>query len=497
MKHQKTKQWMRLIKMAGCAILFSAATLSHQVRAAEPADWMSGEFGVGWTISFHNPNIVNWDVSTTVNQVKSIPGVKYVLFNLSQGAFGDRYLAPHSVLSSITPGSTPNSGRDLFKELAEGFKAEGIKVIAYMACQGPAMLKHGAEYAYDKKFINGQWTSQAMNNWADHVRGIYGNTSEFTYKRAYADIIFKEYAKRYRTLVDGWWLDNGSDTHDAQRLYNIAKTYNPNTVVASNGNKTFMAYRNGHPTPMAVASPSNNVNETKLLIPIEGTPDGYFTENDGKKTLGHMYMPIQRTWNTGDLVFTASKGANWKGRCLNAGGAWTWSVGTQDHLSRLKLDAVVLLKEIVARLPKPSTTKLVQIRKRNALNFCLNGGGTAPYDGQNVRLWGYIADHPAMTWEEIDRGDGYYSYQKKGTNYSLDGGNGGINAQNVYLWSTSANNYNQHWKKVNKGGGYVQLKKRNAAFAVAGGNGGANAQNVKLFSASSGNWNLQWKIEYR
>ncbi|MDF7806329.1 putative glycoside hydrolase [Pontiellaceae bacterium B12219] len=137
----------------------------------------------------------------------------------------------------------------------------------------------------------------------------------------------------------------------------------------------------------------------------------------------------------------------------------------------------------------------VNIRKRNALEYALDGSGNES-NGQNVYLWSYAINNPNQQWEEIDRGNGYYSYQKKGTNYSLDGGSGGANNQNVNLWTTSASNYNQHWKKVDMGNGYFQLQKRNAlGFCLNGGSGGANSQNVNLWSSSSSSYNLQWLIE--
>ena len=59
----------------------------------------------------------------------------YVLFGLSGGAKGDGYIAPHSVLSKINPGSCPE--RDLFDDLATAFQAAGYKVLCYMATEGP------------------------------------------------------------------------------------------------------------------------------------------------------------------------------------------------------------------------------------------------------------------------------------------------------------------------------------------------------------------------
>ena len=111
--------------------------LTVTVANAQPpvTNWMSGKWGIGWRINADGKtNIENYNVSTLVSQVQAIGDVEYVLFNLSDAAHGDAYLAPHSVLTAINPGSTPNNDRDLFMELAQGFQAAGIKVIAYCAC---------------------------------------------------------------------------------------------------------------------------------------------------------------------------------------------------------------------------------------------------------------------------------------------------------------------------------------------------------------------------
>ncbi|MFC7338221.1 RICIN domain-containing protein [Haloferula chungangensis] len=144
-----------------------------------------------------------------------------------------------------------------------------------------------------------------------------------------------------------------------------------------------------------------------------------------------------------------------------------------------------------------NANRVVTIAKRSALGYGIDGGNGAA-NGQNVYLWGYNANNVNQQWQEIDRGNGYYTYQKQGTSYSIDGGNGGADRQNVYLWSTGPSNYNQHWQKVDKGGGYFQLRKRNSSgFAINGGSGGTNGQNVNLYNSSSSSHNLQWRIQYQ
>lgn len=142
-----------------------------------------------------------------------------------------------------------------------------------------------------------------------------------------------------------------------------------------------------------------------------------------------------------------------------------------------------------------TTNRVVHIKKRNAQGFAIDGMGGAT-NGQNVYLWTQNANNVNQQWVEINRGGGYYSYQKQGTSYCLDGGNGGTNRQNVYLWQCGENNQNQHWEKVSTDSGFFQLVKRNApGFAINGGSSGAISQNVNLYDSSSINHNLQWSID--
>ena len=91
--------------------------------------------GISWRNKAGNIKFTNnFQVSTLVKQVQSIPGVGYVLFGLSQGASGDQYIAPHSVLGPMNDRSCQE--RDLCMDLCEGFQAAGYKVLIYMATEG-------------------------------------------------------------------------------------------------------------------------------------------------------------------------------------------------------------------------------------------------------------------------------------------------------------------------------------------------------------------------
>jgi len=128
---------------------------------------------------------------------------------------------------------------------------------------------------------------------------------------------------------------------------------------------------------------------------------------------------------------------------------------------------------------------IVQMVKRNASNFAIDGGRGGE-NTQNVYIYNEAESNVNQQWYEIDRGNGYFSYQKVNTELCLDGNRGGERAQNVYLWSCGDNNFNQHWLKVDMGAGHYRLEKRNApGFSIDGGMNGENEQNVHLWSSNN------------
>ena len=404
--------------MVALLLVWGLYAFANSAEAQIPkADWMSGTWGMGWRINADNKtNIENYNVSTLVSQLQAIGGVEYVLFNLSDAAHGDAYIAPHSVLTALNPGSTPDNDRDLFMELAQGFQAAGIKVIAYAATQGPAMLKHGAEKAYDSVDEGGGvFSSVAMDNWSNYVAGVYGNTTVDTYKQAYAEVIIDEYAQRYGTLIDGWWFDHAG-LGNIPLLYDIVTAYNTNTVIAfntgqhiplTNNNPDYENFTSGHPTPIAQA-PASSLLNMPMLNSIEGTPDGFF-DDAGRKSLGHMFIPMQETWNSGAIVWTVDQAADWQERAIKAGGAWTWNVDTDDVNSQLALPQVVFLGDVITEMAAPNTAPVF------AIDPITGGNGT-----ENIAYSGSISgsatdgDSDPLTYAKL-AGPAWLSVATNGT----------------------------------------------------------------------------------
>jgi len=140
--------------------------------------------------------------------------------------------------------------------------------------------------------------------------------------------------------------------------------------------------------------------------------------------------------------------------------------------------------------PEP-TVNFISMRKANSTSFAVDGQ-TGAENGQNVQLVTYDPNDEDQHWEEISRGDDFYSYRKRGTDHCLDGDHGGENRQTIYIWSCSDNNQNQHWRKIVIGNN-VRLEKRNASsFSIDGDNGGTNGQDIYMYQSRDNNLNQQW-----
>lgn len=144
-------------------------------------------------------------------------------------------------------------------------------------------------------------------------------------------------------------------------------------------------------------------------------------------------------------------------------------------------------------LPEDEQSRVVRLVKRNQ-PFAMDGKNGAT-NGQSVHLWHNQGSNVNQLWVEIPRGNGFYSYQKYGTEHCLDGNRGGADGQDLYLWDCGSNNRNQHWKKITVTGSFVRLQKRNASgYSIDGNKGGALRQNVYLWTSKHSNINQHWSL---
>lgn len=136
----------------------------------------------------------------------------------------------------------------------------------------------------------------------------------------------------------------------------------------------------------------------------------------------------------------------------------------------------------------PNVKKLERSDNQNLLVSASSNANDQKVVTRNTASDGVTANE---YWEEIDRMNGYFSYQKVGTSMSLDGGNGGSNRQSVVLRPTSTTDINQQWSKEHAGGGTVKLVKRGTDFALLGQLNG----DVELYRKTANSSRLRWLVE--
>lgn len=384
---------------------------AQQSQAIIKAHWMQGHWGISYRIpggdtAYSGSVVADYQVTAAVDKIASFPGLKWVQLNLTNGAFGDRFIVPVAEVEAVNPLSAPNSvndlydptlpGSDLFGQIALALQDKGIKVIAYIATQGPAMLKHGADKAMDldDSIANCKSTrptvsdpdtqvycSENMNRWRDHVLANYPATSlHRSFELAMVNIV-ETLSLRYANLIDGWWFDHAT-YGDIDLLHAAALAGNSDAAVSFNqGEKVPLSnnpdimedYTFGHPTPL-VNSVSSDDKNLPMLTSIEATANGVFVGSEGDTdSLGHMFMPLQQAWNGGTVVFSETKGSDWLNRALKAGGALTWALSQEG--STANGEARVISE------PQAKLLRRMQFNRAQQLHLNLDGAdGTTAYD---------------------------------------------------------------------------------------------------------------------
>jgi hypothetical protein len=540
------------LKILFAAIMIFSCAVGY-AELGDRASWLHGALGLNWKPQYYGDGITEigdgWmSIEPFLAQIEDFDTVDYIQLHLTEsGYICQNHSSPHPVLEAmmgdvlIVPRAA--SGEDPFGDWLVACKAQGLRTMVYVntGCVvfGNATIKERwIDYCDTNTEAQDYINSQSyITKSYDSATGDYTDDSheERPYMFAYGELVLKSYSERYGDLIDAWLFDSANNIPNCgdyasasieyQTLFqawaDACRAGNPNAAVAFNhgvGDDDFpfnhttqvADFTFGHPAG-GNSNPTGTTalyNKNKTYCQIMHDTGGFIYEGDDEdwndRILGH-YDPKMSTtkWNHGGTAsLTDEEFLEWNELGLS-GGAISWGVALQmpdcnnDTAPNLTAnDWVIRQLQYLEDNLTVSREKYVQLRKRNAMNYCINGIGAA--NANNVRLYTYSTSNDNLIWEEIDRGNGYYSYRKKGTDYCIDGGNGGANNQNVYLWKQGANNYNQHWSKVNVGDGCVKLVKRNAAgYAINGGNSGAVDQNVNLWNSGHSSQNLQWFIEYK
>ena len=215
----------------------------------------------------------------------------------------------------------------------------------------------------------------------------------------------------------------------------------------------------------------------RLRTDNTSSPDMHTTSKSGAYTY-YSIDPSLKINGTYYLTLPDGPAAYQRLRILNTGGldfSTTANVGSQPSL-----------RIVEAKAPD----RIVNIVKRTAPFGLHSNNGSS---GGALNLHSNLA-HNNLKFNEIDRGSGFYSYERFNSAHSIASGNGGANGQNVFVWSTDPDSYNQQWQKVPATDGSFTLRKRNAlSYGIHAGGIIQNLSNVNMHSNFS-HQNLHWFI---
>jgi len=181
---------------------------------------MSGGYGIGWR--FQGGDQFSRVVDPSALEDTLIDGKEvcdqfadftkkpdYIMINLSNPADGMFWTSPHPALDNLSPNARLTPKNDQLMSFIDGFKdiersCKDMKVLVYVASEGPAKLKHGCK--------RNSGCEARVAAWKNYVAGIpeYGSDSLPNLKKAYAEIIIGHYAEKFSGKIDGYWFDHCS-----------------------------------------------------------------------------------------------------------------------------------------------------------------------------------------------------------------------------------------------------------------------------------------------
>lgn len=342
---------------------------------------MSGAWGVRFPISGGtdlDEKVANGcNYTMGLSQIDSLKTIGYVITNFTKNATGFYFTLRDNpyvdVASEIHPDLVPSLANEkIILDALKTFKKKGLKVILYLAGDGPAA-----------RVIRGH-NPKLNTERADYFAGWenYYNTNHGGDEGAAWRLLCKGYAERFKGLVDGYWIDHvrmlpGNKTDFVNMLKSVdstlaitvndGKNYVPNTTVISDGKGpkdykvidlvptgTHSDFTTGHPTPLVTGAPPNSWAYEELTFKaIEKQP---WAKLENKYILRHYWSPMRQAWNGQSLplLFDTEQAYRFVRTVTDAGGAYSWSNTIKEGaIPQEEFEIFKAIDERLKQAPKP------------------------------------------------------------------------------------------------------------------------------------------------
>lgn len=350
-------------------------TLQQEVPTSSNAAWMSGawgvRFGVFGGIKLDNSVTNGADYAAGVTQIENLETVDYVISNLTNNAHGYHFTLrtnPYvDIANDIHSDFVPSlENEEIIIDALTAFKAKGIKVILYIAGDGPS--------------ANGGTPDNATYKAA--WKNYYENSVYVTEGPAWRALC-KGFVERFNDLglVDGFWVDHatslpGGVTNFVNMLLSVnedfAITVNDgkeyfNKYVGSDGTGTtnyhvinmfptgtYSDFTTGHPTPLSTGAPPNSWAYEEYTF--GAAQDEPWPVLDGKRIIRHWWGPMRQSWTgtSEPLLFDTEQAYRFVRTLTDAGGAFTWANNViNGEIPQEEYDIFQVIDQRMQQSPKP------------------------------------------------------------------------------------------------------------------------------------------------
>lgn len=357
------------------------------------ASWMAGKWGITHRVDGGkkldaSARKSNW-VAGAKEIVANVPAADYVITSFTHPAHGYLYTLRDNpnvnVAVEIHPDMVPSlKNEQIILGVIDVYKKAGKKVILYLNSAGPMQASEKKEPQIRKA-----WLAYVDRKWNGDIGAAWRNLAE-------------GYAKRFKGLVDGYWLDNsrniagGKDQIPAfvemlrgvdpdlligvnyksnyfknkkGKYLKVAsdgiddKNDTPYKIVRHEVTNEFMDFTNGHITPMrrTVAPPNSWAYEEYTLPHMIEKP--WDTYNGEKYALKHAWFPMRFSWSgsRSKLMFDTEQAYRFVRKITDGGAAITWS--TTQKNGYMPDEELAIMSEISKRMleePKPDYVPYVR-----------------------------------------------------------------------------------------------------------------------------------------
>jgi len=318
---------------------------------ASAASIPTGQIGGAW-----NTLVSNFNVTNFADQVAQT-GAGYVIF--TNGQTSGFYCAPNNALEGyaglIRGEFTPH--RDLISDLADALNNRGIKLLVYMAGDGPVsapiLNRPNGSTVKIREALDAGTGGQAYSN---------------TFRARYNAMI-QEWSQAWGSKVSGWWLDccwknsaygeeSNSENNDGpgnlSAFIAAAKSGNPSALVACNPGADRFSVRSVDQDYVAGEAGQYWTPEAKFNI----YPNSPFVSYQGKNMLWHTLSFLGIEWGDPSLKYVDEELISYVSSVNRMGGIVTLdvSVNAAGQISERQFEQLKRVKSALRPTASPTVT---------------------------------------------------------------------------------------------------------------------------------------------